>query len=50
MISPEGGAQTPHAAPTAEWGLHLLDGQVALGNLVGIANAEAGAFAKQAAK
>ncbi len=47
MIAPLGGAQNPHAAPTAEWGLHLLDGQVALGNLVGVANAEAGAFAKQ---
>ena len=47
MISPRGGAQNPHAAPTAEWGLHLLDGQVALGNLVGVANAQAGAFAKR---
>jgi hypothetical protein len=48
MISPLGGAQNPHAAPTAEWGLHLLDGQIALGNLVGVANAEASAFAKRA--
>ena len=47
MISPRGGAQNPQAAPTAEWGLHLLDGQVALGDLVGVANAQAGAFAKR---
>ena len=50
MIVSRGGAQNPHAAPTAEWGLHLLDGQIALGNLVGLANAEAAAFAKRSAK
>jgi DUF3089 family protein len=47
MISPRGGAQNPHAAPTAKWGLHLLDGQIALGNLVGVAKAQGAAFAKR---
>jgi Protein of unknown function (DUF3089) len=48
MISPLGGAQNPHPAPTPEWGLHLLDGQIALGNLVGVANSQAAAFARRA--
>jgi hypothetical protein len=28
------GAQVPHPAPTPEWGLHLLDGNIATGNLL----------------
>jgi Protein of unknown function (DUF3089) len=45
QIRPLDGAQTPHPAPTPEWGLHLLDGQVALGNLVKVVKSEAAAFA-----
>jgi hypothetical protein len=48
QVKPLDGAQTPHAAPTAEWGLHLLDGQIALGNLVGVVKSEAAAFAASA--
>jgi hypothetical protein len=47
-ITARHGAQTPTAAPTPEWGLHLLDANVALGNLVATVHAEAGAFAKRA--
>ena len=45
-IKPLGGAQTPHPAPTPEWGLHLLDANIALGNLVGDVKSEAAAFVK----
>ena len=45
-IAPLDGAQTPHPAPTPAWGLHLLDGQIALGNLVADVKSEAAAFAK----
>ena len=44
-ITPRGGAPTPTAAPTPEWGLHLLDANIALGNLLGIVRREARAFA-----
>ena len=38
--------QTAKPSPTPEWGLHLLDANVALGNLIAIVKAEAAAFAK----
>jgi hypothetical protein len=47
MISPLGGAQNPHPGPTPDWGLHLLDGQIALGNLVRVASSQAAAFARR---
>ena len=47
MITARNGAQTPTAAPTPEWGLHLLDAQLSLGNLLGIVKSEAGAFARR---
>jgi hypothetical protein len=40
------GAQVPHPAPTPEWGLHLLDGNVATGNLLADIKSHAAAFAK----
>ena len=40
-IAPLGGAQTPVPAPTPQWGLHLLDANIALGNLVGIVTSQA---------
>ncbi|HUE26835.1 MAG TPA: DUF3089 domain-containing protein, partial [Solirubrobacteraceae bacterium] len=43
-ISAVGGAQTPNPSPTAEWGLHLLDANIALGNLISIVKSEAAAF------
>ena len=36
MISPIDGAKTLNPSPTAGWGLHLLDANVALGELVDI--------------
>jgi len=41
------GAQTPTPAPTPEWGLHLLDASVALGNLVSIVHSESKAFVRR---
>jgi hypothetical protein len=38
------GAPTPTPAPTAQWGLHLLDANIALGNLVKVVKAEEAAF------
>jgi hypothetical protein len=45
QIRAVGGAQTPKASPTPEWGLHLLDASVALGNLIQIVNREGAAYA-----
>jgi Protein of unknown function (DUF3089) len=47
MITARNGAQTPTPAPTPEWGLHLADANLSLGNLVGIVKSEAGAFARR---
>jgi hypothetical protein len=44
-ISAVGGAQTPKPSPTPQWGLHLLDANVALGNLISIVKSESSAFA-----
>ena len=43
-VSPLGGAKAPNPSPTPEWGLHLLDASIALGNLVLDVKSEAGAF------
>jgi hypothetical protein len=43
-IAPLGGAQTPVPAPTPQWGLHLLDANIALGNLVADVKSEGAAF------
>ena len=39
------GAATPPESLGASWGLHLLDANIALGNLIGIVSREAAAFA-----
>ena len=44
-VTPLGGAQVPVPSPTPEWGLHLLDAQVELGNLLGVVRTEAAAYA-----
>ncbi|HEY1593262.1 MAG TPA: DUF3089 domain-containing protein [Solirubrobacteraceae bacterium] len=44
MISAVGGAKLPTPSPTPDWGLHLLDAQVALGNEVSDVKSEAAAF------
>ncbi len=45
-ITPRAGAPTPHASPTPEWGLHLLDANIALGNLIGLVKDQAAQFAR----
>jgi hypothetical protein len=47
MVTARNGAQTPTAAPTPEWGLHLLDASLSQGNLLGIIKSETGAFAQR---
>ena len=44
MISPLRGAPLPNPSPTPEWGLHLLDAQIALGNEVADVKTEAASF------
>lgn len=46
QITAQDGAQTAKPSPTPEWGLHLLDANVALGNLIAIMKSEAAAFTK----
>jgi hypothetical protein len=46
MITPRNGAPTPKPSPTPGWGLHLLDANIALGNLINVVRDEAQAFAK----
>jgi hypothetical protein len=45
-ITPRNGAPTPKPSPDATWGLHLLDANIALGNLIGFVKDQAAAFAK----
>ena len=45
-ITAVGGAKTANPSPTPEWGLHLLDANIALGNLVSIVKAEEAAFVR----
>jgi hypothetical protein len=47
MITPQGGAPTPKPSPDATWGLHLMDGQIALGNLVSLVRGQEQAFLKR---
>ncbi len=45
-IAARHGAPTPNPSPTAGWGLHLLDANIALGNLIEIVKHEAAAFVR----
>ena len=45
QITPQDGAPTPPETLGPAWGLHLLDANIALGNLIGIVAREARAFA-----
>jgi len=47
MVTARNGAPTPTPAPSPVWGLHLLDANLSLGNLLGIVQAESKAFAKR---
>jgi hypothetical protein len=44
QIMPLHGAVTPTPSPTPAWGLHLIDANIALGNLIALVNREAGAY------
>ena len=44
------GAQVAHPSPDATWGLHLLDANIALGNLISIVHTETVAFARHHAR
>jgi len=44
-IAPRRGAPDPTPAPSPMWGLHLLDANIALGNLIEVVRREAAAFA-----
>jgi hypothetical protein len=46
QVSALNGAQTARPSPTPAWGLHLLDANIALGNLVAIVRSEAAALAR----
>jgi DUF3089 family protein len=50
MISPVGAARQLTPVPDDSWGLHLADGNIALGNLVDDVRAETRAFLKRRAK
>ncbi len=44
VIAPLAGAPRLHSSPIASWGLHLVDVNIALGNLIGIVAREAAAY------
>ncbi len=43
-VTPLGGAPKPVPSPDAAWGLHLLDANIALGNLVGLVHDQSVAY------
>jgi hypothetical protein len=45
-IAPRGGAPALRASPDPTWGLHLADGNIALGNLVGLVRSQARAWTR----
>jgi hypothetical protein len=47
-ITPLGGAPDFSPSPTPQWGLHLTDGNIALGDLVRLVRRQAAAFARTA--
>jgi hypothetical protein len=44
MVQPIGSARKLNPAPTPDWGLHILDTNLALGNLVALVDQQAAAF------
>ena len=47
QITAVGGAKLPTPSPTPEWGLHLLDANLSLGNLIADVKTEAAAFLRR---
>jgi hypothetical protein len=50
MVSPVGAARNLTPVPDTRWGLHLADGNIALGNLVADVGAETKAYLRKTAK
>lgn len=44
QLTPLPGAQTPKPSPTPQWGLHLMDANIALGNLVDLVASQERAY------
>jgi len=49
MITARDGAQTPTPSPDPTWGLHLIDANIELGNLLAVVRSETAAFTRGAA-
>jgi hypothetical protein len=47
QVTPQAGAPTPKPSPDPTWGLHLMDGSIALGNLVGVLRLQEQAYLKR---
>lgn len=47
QLTAQPGAQTAKPSPDGTWGLHLVDANIALGNLVDLVRSEAAAFVKR---
>jgi hypothetical protein len=45
-ITPQSGAPLIHPSPNAAWGLHLVDANIALGNLIGVVHSQALAYGR----
>ncbi len=45
-ITPRSGAPLIHPSPDATWGLHLVDANIALGNLIGVVHSQALAYSR----
>ena len=45
-ITPRNGAPLIHPSPDATWGLHLVDANIALGNLIGVVHSQAVAYGR----
>jgi hypothetical protein len=46
QVTPSPGEQTPKASPDPTWGLHLMDANIALGNLVGLVRTQGAAYTR----
>jgi hypothetical protein len=47
QVTPAPGGQTPKPSPDPTWGLHLMDGDIALGNLVDVLRSQEQAYLKR---
>ena len=47
LVAPRAGAANLTPSPNAQWGLHLADGNIGLGNLLDLVKSEAAAYAKR---